>query len=103
MKTKLKIEIKFKWYDFWVGWFWDKNSRSLYICLLPMIPIKITSQKLMECPMCGKAMKKTAYLDEGWLLSWDCNECAIAEEIDWPYGNAYMRGSQLEEDGFYVI
>ncbi len=35
------ISLSFAWYDFWVGWFYDRNNRVLYICLLPMFVIKI--------------------------------------------------------------
>jgi hypothetical protein len=37
----MKIKPYFKWFDFWVGWFYDTNKKILYIGLLPMIGIKI--------------------------------------------------------------
>lgn len=36
-----RISISFKWYDFWIGGFYDRSKRILYICLLPMLPIRI--------------------------------------------------------------
>ena len=41
----LKIQIFFAWYDFWIGWYFDKKHGILYICLLPMIVIKIWNEK----------------------------------------------------------
>jgi hypothetical protein len=38
---KLKIKIIFAWYDFWIGLFYDKNKKILYIFLIPMIGLKI--------------------------------------------------------------
>lgn len=37
----MNVSIYFKWFDFWVGWFWERRSRSLYICPLPMVGIKL--------------------------------------------------------------
>ncbi len=31
------MKIKFVWYDFWVGAYWNEQKRKLYICPLPMI------------------------------------------------------------------
>jgi hypothetical protein len=31
----------FAWYDFWVGMFWDKHKRRLYILPIPCIGIVI--------------------------------------------------------------
>jgi hypothetical protein len=31
----------FVWYDFWIGAFYDKKKRTLYICPLPCCVIKI--------------------------------------------------------------
>jgi hypothetical protein len=38
----MKLSIFFAWYDFWVGWFYDRKKRVVYICLLPMVVIKVT-------------------------------------------------------------
>lgn len=37
----VKIEFIFKWYDFWVGIFYDKKKNWIYILPLPMIGIII--------------------------------------------------------------
>ena len=31
------MRIFFAWYDFWVGWYWDRSRRILYVCPLPMV------------------------------------------------------------------
>jgi hypothetical protein len=31
------FKVKFVWYDFWVGFYWDKNSKTLYFCPLPTL------------------------------------------------------------------
>ncbi len=38
---KNKITFSFLWYDFWVGWFYDRDKHILYICPLPMCVFKI--------------------------------------------------------------
>ena len=36
----MKFTIFFAWYDFWVGGFWDREKRILYICPLPTLVLK---------------------------------------------------------------
>jgi hypothetical protein len=36
-----RLSFFFKWFDFWVGLYWDRKARVLYICPLPMIGIRI--------------------------------------------------------------
>ena len=36
-----KISVSFKWYDLWIGGYWDQNNRILYICPLPTCVIEI--------------------------------------------------------------
>lgn len=37
----MSIKLFFAWYDFWVGGYYDQKNKVLYICLLPMICLKI--------------------------------------------------------------
>lgn len=35
------IKTDFLWYDFWIGWYYDRVHKAVYICPLPMCVIKI--------------------------------------------------------------
>lgn len=37
----MKVTLQFKWYDLWIGFFWDKKTRTLYFCPLPTEARKI--------------------------------------------------------------
>jgi hypothetical protein len=41
----MKISLFFAWFDCWIGWFYDKQKKILYICPLPMVVIKIQKTK----------------------------------------------------------
>ncbi len=43
-KNPWRIQLKFLWYDFWVGAYFDREKRTLYICPLPMCVVKIWSE-----------------------------------------------------------
>jgi hypothetical protein len=38
----MSIKPIFAWYDFWVGLFWDRKSRRLYVLPVPCIGIVIS-------------------------------------------------------------
>lgn len=52
----LHVELKFKWYDIWVGGFIDVKDKAVYICLIPMFPVKVYVR--LEGRQEGKMKKK---------------------------------------------
>lgn len=40
-EMSMKVKVFFAWYDFWVGMFFDRDKRVLYICPLPMLVIRV--------------------------------------------------------------
>lgn len=41
MPLRRRISFVCAWYDIWVGAFWDREHRALYILPVPMLGIKI--------------------------------------------------------------
>lgn len=37
----MKIDLFFRWYDLWIGFYWDRKDRALYFCPIPCCGIKI--------------------------------------------------------------
>ncbi len=37
----MSVRIRFAWYDMWVGAYWDRRDRVLYLCPLPMILVEV--------------------------------------------------------------
>ena len=38
--SKIKVKVFFAWYDFWVGFYYDREFKELYICPFPCIVFK---------------------------------------------------------------
>lgn len=36
----MKCEVRFKWFDLWIGVYWDRVGRLLYVCPLPCVVFK---------------------------------------------------------------
>ncbi len=37
----MAVSLMFAWYDLWIGFYWNRHSRALYILPMPCVGIKI--------------------------------------------------------------
>jgi len=48
----MKIKLIVAWYDFWIGFFWDRRQQALYFFPVPMFGIKVFWEKPECCKNC---------------------------------------------------
>lgn len=48
-----RVALRFAWFDCWIGWFWDRRRRHLYICLIPMLPLILRFPWRRRCDVVG--------------------------------------------------
>ena len=37
----MRVRPFFRWYDLWIGAYWDRANRTLYVCPLPCVGVRI--------------------------------------------------------------
>lgn len=38
----MRVRLFFRWYDLWVGAYFDRKGRSLYVCPLPTLGVRVS-------------------------------------------------------------
>jgi hypothetical protein len=67
----MKVKLIAKWYDMWVGAFWDSSKRRLYILPIPCVGIVLCFGYEDSCgTCCGNALQYLGYGSVG-----DCPDC----------------------------
>jgi len=41
----MSVSLSFAWYDLWIGAYWSRSDRVLYICPLPCLLVRIARRK----------------------------------------------------------
>lgn len=105
---QIHCHVRVKWPDMWVGVYEDKDARTLYWCLIPMLPIVVWWSEHEVCPDCGSPMHKIAIgTGDGWELDWDCDaEPGMHEvkEVEWPAAlGDYATSKDLMRLGFEIV
>ena len=39
-RNAMRFDVQFKWFDMWVGAYWDRVGRMLYVCPLPCVVLR---------------------------------------------------------------
>ena len=92
MSRVIQIRFKFVWYDLWIGAYWDRQSRWLYVCPLPMCVFIIALQTACQakghtwkseggraCPRDVSGCSQTVY---------QCSRCG-EQDYGYPGGPAH--------------
>ena len=93
-KKKLEYKLIFAWYDFWIGLYYDRKQKAIYISLLPMVILKLSITELwlyeFRCSKHGKWFKWLRYA-RGIDYCLECqnetkryNAMLVREKLNWP-------------------
>ena len=70
----MKFKFICAWYDLWIGAFWDKAKRHLYVLPVPCVGVRIHFPPLHDrCPECG--YMTTLQEGHGQTTRYECIEC----------------------------
>lgn len=88
----MKIKFLFAWYDLWVGLFWDRDKKKLYIFPFPTLGIVVGFPVIVKCRFC-KSVLKNGIHD----VFWWCINCNVNEKYN-PLTKQFFYASTDEEN-----
>lgn len=44
------FKIAWRWYDMWIGFYWNERKKVLYFCPLPFVVIAISKDSNLQIP-----------------------------------------------------
>jgi len=74
---KLSVKLFFAWFDFWIGFYWDREKRALYVAPLPCVVFKIERASRLLPGMCKCGHGRDMHIDLGCLGPNDKNSWSI--------------------------
>jgi|WetSurMetagenome_2_1015567.scaffolds.fasta_scaffold02470_17 hypothetical protein len=45
MSRMSRVRVSLRWYDLWVGFYWDRRELVLYFCPLPAVVVELRFAK----------------------------------------------------------
>lgn len=73
----MKIKPLFAWYDLWIGVFWDRVKRKLYVLPLPCLGVVFELGDCQRCDGIGIIFRRGYWfglVQSGWIPA-TCLEC----------------------------
>jgi hypothetical protein len=83
----MKIKLVFAWYDLWIGAYWDRRNRRLYVLPLPTIGIVIQFRQACdhlghEWISCGGRACPKGLDSECSQTVYSCKRCGVMDYGD---------------------
>ena len=102
-----KVSLFWAWYDFWIGGYWDVGHKTLYICLLPTLVLRIefSGKKLEIAP---RPDRRNTLMDDALTLIFPSkNDASVGETVRIIRGDVFERRQIIQAymtaAGFAVV